>query len=209
MLKALFNLFIVLAFLSFIISRMLCVLFLGMAGLTALIAVGERRAEVLDNWFILIKGAKGRGNDVISRTKEFVSAFKAPAVEMKEEKVGSDLVPTQFRETRDFLIVADRRTPKLGCFKTCVNAADYGDGLFLSWYLSYMPDAWQAVVGLIPGARKAAGLDELNLFDKQDLTAYATCVHHCLLEATDELMLGLGQDPSKIDRRARGFLGIT
>jgi hypothetical protein len=52
-------------------------------------------------------------------------------------------------------------------------------------------------------------LDELNLFNKQDLTAYVTCVHHCLLEAVEKLMLGMDQDPSKIDRKTRGFLGIS
>jgi len=209
MLKALFNLFVVLAFFSFIISRMLCVTFLGVAGLIAFIAVAERKAEIQDNWSILIRGAKGQGDQVISKTKELISASKAPSVEMKEEKVGPGLAPTPIGETREFLIVADRRTLKLGCFKTFVNAVDYGDGLFVSWYLTYMPDAWQTVASLFPGARKVVGLDDLNLFDKQDLTAYVTCVHYCLRNAAEKLMLDLGQDPSKIDRRSRGFLGIS
>jgi hypothetical protein len=128
---------------------------------------------------------------------------------MKEEKVGPDIAPSTFGETREFLIVADRRNLKLGNFKAFVNADDYGDGLFVSWYLTFMPDAWQTLASLIPGTRKALGLDELNLFNKQDLTAYVTCVHHCLLEAVDKLMLSLNQDSSKIDRRTRGFLGIS
>jgi len=52
-------------------------------------------------------------------------------------------------------------------------------------------------------------IDDLNLFDKQDLTAYITDVHHSLMEAVEKLMLELKQDPSKIDRKARGFLGIS
>jgi hypothetical protein len=209
MLRALFNLFMVLGFIFFFFFYVIAAIFFGIAGLIALIAVARREAEILDNWSILIKGAQGQGNQVISTTRELISAAKAPSIELKEEKVGSGLAPVVFGETREFLIVADRRTLKLGSFKAFVNAVDYGDGLFVSWYLTYMPEPWQTVVSLVPGARKAAGLDDLNLFNKQDLTAYVTCVHHCLLAAVDKLMLGLNQDPSKIDRRTRGFLGIS
>jgi hypothetical protein len=55
---------------------------------------------------------------------------------------------------------------------------------------------------------KRGGLD-LDLFDEQDLRAYVTNAHHCLLEAVNKLMLDLNQDPSKIDRKSRGFLGIS
>ncbi len=183
--------------------------FLGLAGLIALIAIGTRQAEILDNWSALIRGAQGQGNQVISKTKELIAEAKAPSIEVKEEKVGPSLATTPIGETREFLIVADKRNLKLSNFKAFVNAVDYGDGLFVSWYLTYMPEFWQTVVSMIPGTRKAAGLDELNLLNKQDLTAYVTCVHHCLLAAVDKLMIGSSQDPSKIDRRTRGFLGIS
>ena len=199
----------VLALVSFLISLFLGTVFLGVAVLIAYIAVSERKAEIHDNWSILIEGAKGQRDQVISMTKELIAAFKPPLLEMKEEKVGSGLAPTPIGKTREFLVVVDRRSLKLGCFKTFVNAVDYGEALFVSWYLTYMPDPWQTVASLVPGARKVVGLEDLNLFDKQDLTAYVTCVHHCLQRATDKLMLGLGQDPSKIDRKSRGFLGIS
>ena len=35
-----------------------------------------------------------------------------------------------------------------------------------------------------------------------------TNAHHCLLVAVDEVMVSLNQDPSKLDRKSRGFLGI-
>ena len=203
----LFLLILGLAFL--IISTKVGVAFLALAGVGIFIIIGERKAEILDNWAALIRGAQGQRDKVITTTKELINISKAPSIEMKEEKVGPGLAPTTFGETREFLIVADRRNLKLGCFKAYVNANDYGDGLFVSWYLTYMPDVWQTLASLIPGAGKVVGLDELNLFNKQDLTAYVTCVHHCLLEAVDKLMLGMNQDPSKIDRKTKGFLGIS
>ena len=203
----LFLLILGLAFL--IISTKVGVAFLALAAVGIFIIIGERKAEILDNWSALIRGAQGQRDKVITTTKELINISKAPSIEIKEDKVGPGLAPSAFGETREFLIVADRRNPKLGCFKAYVNANDYGDGLFVSWYLTYMPDVWQTLASLIPGAGKVIGLDELNLFNKQDLTAYVTCVHHCLLEAVEQMMTGKGLDTSKIDRRTKGFLGIS
>lgn len=209
MIKAIVNFLFLIGIFLFFFSREAGIFFMAVGIVIILIIIVERKAEILDNWSALIRGAQGQRDKVISATKELISLTKAPSIEMKEEKVGSGLAPTTFGETREFLIVADRRNLKLGNFKAYVNANDYGDGLFVSWYLTYMPDVWQVIASLIPGARKAVGLDELNLFNKQDLTAYVTCVHHCLLEAVEKLMLGMDQDPSKIDRKTRGFLGIS
>jgi len=203
----LFLLILGLVFLT--ISTKVGAAFLALAAVGIFIIIGERKAEILDNWSALIRGAQGQRDQVITTTKELINISKAPSIEIKEDKVGPGLAPSAFGETREFLIVADRRNLKLGCFKAYVNANDYGDGLFVSWYLTYMPDVWQTLASLIPGAGKVIGLDELNLFNKQDLTAYVTCVHHCLLDAVDKLMLGMNQDPTKLDRRSRGFLGIS
>jgi hypothetical protein len=207
--KIIVNFLILIGIVLLFISREAGALFLALGVIGILIIIAERKAEILDNWSALISGAQGQTDKVISSTKELINVSKAPSIEMKEEKVGPGLSPTTFGETREFLIVADRRNLKLGNFKTYVNANDYGDGLFVSWYLTFMPDVWQTLVSLIPGTRKIIGLDDLNLFNKQDLTAYVTCVHHCLLEAVEKLMLGMNQDPSKIDRKTRGFLGIS
>lgn len=192
-----------------IFSTQIGALFLALGAIGVLIIISERKAEILDNWSALIRGAQGNRDDVILRTKNLINISKAPSIELKEDKVGPSLAPVAFGETREFLIVADRRNLKLGCYKAYVNANDYGDGLFVSWYLTYMPDVWQTIASLIPGAGKIVGLDDLNLFNKQDLTAYVTCVHHCMLEAVEQMMSGKGLDPSKIDRRTKGFLGIS
>lgn len=209
MIKAIVNFLFLVGILLFFISRQAGAFFIVVGVVCVFMIIAMRKAEILDNWSALVRGAQGQRDKIISATKELINISKAPSIEMKEEKVGPGLAPTTFGETREFLIVADRRNLKLGNFKAYVNAGNYGDGLFISWYLTYMPDVWQTLVSLIPGTRKAIGLDELNLFNKQDLTAYVTCVHHCLLEAVEKLMLDLNQDPSKIDRKSRGFLGIS
>jgi hypothetical protein len=197
--KTIVNFLFILGILLFFISRQAGLLFIGSGIVGVLIIIAERKAEILDNWSALIRGAQGEGSKVVSATEQLIEKSKAPSIELKEEEVGPSLAPATFGEKRAFLIVADRRNLKLGNFKTYVNANDYGDGLFVSWYLT----------SLVPGVRKVVGLDELNLFNKQDLTAYVTCVHHCMLEAVEQMMSGKGMDASKIDRKTRGFLGIS
>ena len=184
-------------------------LFLCVGFLLILIVIGTRKAGILDNWSILIENAHGQRDTVISATKELIVESKAPSVMISDEKVGPSLALTSFGDTRDFLIVTNRVNPKLSNFKAFVNANDYGEHLFVAWNLTYRPDFLQALVMLLPGAKKITCIEDLNLFNKQDLTAYVTDVHHCLIEATEKLMLGMKQDPSKIDRKARGFLGIS
>jgi len=209
MLKAAFNFFLLLALVSLFIARKSFILFLVLVVLLAIIAVVVRKAKILEDWSVFITGAQGRGDKVISTAKDSINARKVSTIEMKEEKVGPRLTPAAFGETREFLKITDRRSLKLGSFKTYVNAIDYGDSLFVSWYLTYMPDIWQTIASLLPGTRKIIGLDDLDLFDRQDHTAYVTCVHKCVQDAVDKLMLEMGQGPSKVDRRSRGFLGIS
>lgn len=202
-----FNVFFGLIFL--LLFPPLGALLLVIGALLILIVVANKKAEILDNWSILIKKAQGQRDKVISTTKELVTESKAPSIEMKEDKVGPSLAIASLGETRDFLIVTNRVNAKLSSFKTFVNANDYGENLFVSWYLTYRPDFLRSLIMLLPGAKKIMSLDDLNLFNKQDLTAYVTDVHHCLLEAVEKLMTDLNQDPSKIERKSRGFLGIS
>ena len=58
-------------------------------------------------------------------------------------------------------------------------------------------------------ARERRGGLDLDLFDTQDLRTYVTNAHHCLLDSVDKLMVSLNQDPSKLERKSRGFLGIS
>jgi hypothetical protein len=52
-------------------------------------------------------------------------------------------------------------------------------------------------------------LADIDLFDQQDLRAYAANAHHCMLRAVTELMEYLHQDPSKLDRASKGFFGLA
>jgi len=183
--------------------------FLAAGLLVIFVFVSSRDAEILEQWTALIREAQGQGDKLMLATEELVAATKAPSLEMIEEAVGPSLSETTFGKTRKFLIVINKIGLKFRSYKIFVNANDYGNNLFVSWFLTYKPDWWESVRLLMPGAKQVLNLAELNLFDRQDVAAYATNVHHCFLAAVDKLLLELGQDPSKLDRKSRGFLGIS
>jgi hypothetical protein len=112
--------------------------------------------------------------------------------------------------TREFLVVTDRENYRLRPYQIFFNARDYGDNLNVSWHLTFRPTLWLAILSLLPYVSVIPKvLSDLDLFDQQDLIAYATNAHHCLQKAVEKLMINLGQDLSKIDRKSKGFLGIS
>lgn len=193
----------------FFLFLKLGLLLLGLWLLIVVIFISSKDPEITERWSALIRNAQGNGDWILSATKTLVEATKAPSIEMNEENVNPSLTKTAFGETRKFLIIIDRRGLKLASFKIFVNAVDYGNNLFVGWYLAYKPDWWQTFLLLMPGAKEAFNPKELNLFDEQDLTSFVTTVHECFKRAVDKLLLELHQDPSKLDRRSRGFLGIS
>jgi len=67
-------------------ALMLCIGFV-----LILIAIGNRKADILDNWSILIKKAHGQGDKIVSVAINLITESEAPSIEMKEEKVGPSL----------------------------------------------------------------------------------------------------------------------
>jgi hypothetical protein len=190
--------------------------FIGLAFIAAGLYLGLephgilRKDQVLENWAILIEKAQGKEGDIFQDTEVFIKESKAPSIEMDIQAIAPGMVRGLLGKTREFLIITDRESFKLKPYKIFINARDYGDNLDVSWYLTYKPTLLQAILSLLPFVNVIPKtLSDLDLFDQQDLRAYVTNAHHCLLKAVDKLMLDLNQDPSKIDRKSRGFLGIS
>jgi hypothetical protein len=166
------------------------------------------KEQVIDKWGILIEHGQGGAEKVFKDTEHFIKESKAPSLEMKRKKIAPGLEP--WLRKRSFLVVTDKKNLKMKPYQIFVNARDYGNNLDVSWYLTFRPSWWLAILSLIPFLSVIPKEpSDLNLFDQQDLTAYATNAHHCLLKAVEKLMTGLHQDPSKIERKSRGFLGIS
>jgi len=168
-----------------------------------------RREEVIDNWSILIEKGNGKAEEIFKATEHFVKESKAPSLETERKKIAPGIIRGVLGAKRDFLVVTHTGF-RLRPYQIFLNARDYGENLDVSWYLTYRLPISRVIFSFIPGVRTASSiLGSLDIFDRQDLTAYVTVCHHSALKAVEKLMLSLNQDPSKIDRKSRGFLGIS
>lgn len=174
---------------------------MAVIGIALIIPAMLRKEEVIDTWAVLIENGQGKAEDVFKDTTHFVEESKAPNLKMAMKKLAPGIIKGILGEKRDFLVVTETGNLRLTPFQIFLNARDYGNNLDVSWYLTYRAGFFRRV---IPRA-----IGDLDLFDQQDLRAYTTNAHHCLLKAVEKLMSGLQQDPSKIDRKSRGFLGIS
>ncbi|MFZ3168280.1 MAG: hypothetical protein WA130_11745 [Candidatus Methanoperedens sp.] len=168
-----------------------------------------RKEQVLDSWSILIENGQGRFNEVFQDTENFITESKAPDTETKRKELAPGVIGSMFGARRSFLVIKDQRSPSLRPYQIFVNARDYGNNLDVSWYLTYRPSILEALLSVFRSRGSSIALTELDLFELEDLTAFTTNCHHSTLKAVGKLMLALNQDPSKIDRKSKGFLGIS
>jgi hypothetical protein len=188
-----------------------------------------RKEEVVDSWSVLIGNGQGRAEEIFSNTDRFIAQTNVPNAKIEKKAMASGIIRGLFGAKRDFVVVTETGNPRLKPYQMFIGARDYGNNLDISWYLTHRLrfrkrlTAWLLLVpgvnflvlpftlmgGLTSMAKERRGGLDLDLFDEQDLRAYATNAHYCLLEAVDKLMADLHQDSSKIDRKSRGFLGIS
>jgi hypothetical protein len=168
-----------------------------------------RKEQVRETWGELIEKANGNGPEVIKDCEAFITDSKAPDIKMEHREIAPGFVTGMLGKKRDFLIISEKSF-RLAPYKIYMNARDYGDNLDVSWYMTYTPSLWQAIASLVPYMNIIPyTVSDLDLFDQQDLMAYATVTHRSVLRAVDKLLEGLGQDSSKLERKSRGFLGIS
>lgn len=129
---------------------------------------------------------------------EMVTAFPTGS-----HKLFSSFSDSLRKTGKSYLLVSN---DYLNHYKLFVGARDYGNNLNVSWYLVCEPSFLDR---LFKKKHEKIVYTPIYLFDQEELTAYVTCAHHCVLKAVERVMQGLGQDPSKIDRKSRGFLGVS
>ncbi len=169
-----------------------------------------RQDQVIDTWSTLIEKGQGKAQDIFQDTETFIKESKAPAIGMEKQAIAPGIVRGLMGTKRDFLVITDQENLRLKPYQIFLNSRDYGDNLDIAWFLTYRPSMWQALLSLFPYVSIIPRtLSDLDLFDQQDLRVYTTNAHHCLLKAVEKLMASLNQDSSKIDRKSRGFLGIS
>jgi len=162
--------------------------------------------KILDSWSILIENAQGRGKEIYEKTKRYIEESQAPGIKTIDVKVRPSWLKGLLGKEREYLRVENTA---LKDFKMYVGARDYGNNLDVQWYLTCEPGFFKKRLSRVLTSSEDTLSFLLDIFKQQDLRAYATVVHHALLKAVIDLMSELEQDSSKIDRKSRGFLGIS
>ncbi len=174
------------------------------------------KEKILDKWFVLIQNAQGRGQEVIEKTTQLLKQAEAPGVKVDmarvfPEKVGALFLVGAFKslneQGRDYLMISNENIKGM---KLLVRAQDYGNNLFVFWCLICEPSTLDQISEAFSGKQGGQWTPVIkDMFMEEELTAYTTCIHHCVLEAVEALMANLGQDFSRVERKSRGFLGIS
>jgi hypothetical protein len=159
--------------------------------------------KIVDSWAMIIIGAQGKSDFIFDTTKKLLEKNEAPGVNWELGEVTPSFFKGLFGRKRDFLLVTNEA---LDDYKMYIGARDYGTNLDVQWFLTCEPGFLKKISAQIDAA--AGLISYLDIFAQQDLRAYATVVHHCLLQAVDSLLDNLGQDKSMINRKSKGFLEV-
>lgn len=161
--------------------------------------------KVIDKWLTLVSSAAGKSDVVFDRVRGHLDAVEAPSVSYHTETVKPGLFQGLMGKKRDFLAVKNQF---LSDHKMYIGARDYGTHLSVCWFLTCEPGYFKKKLSThLTGSDKALSF-ALDLFDQEELNAYATAVHSCVKQAVKELMEELGQDFSKVNTKSKGFLEV-
>jgi hypothetical protein len=164
------------------------------------------RLKQLDNWSILIEGAQGKADEIFEAVRRDLEESKVPGVSCEMVKVPGERKGLFKVSVEDYLMVTNER---LKDFRMYVGARDYGKDLNVSWYLTCEPGPLKQLFSELLTKSSFALSFSMDVVRFEELIAYVTKVHHSVLKAVVYLMQKLGQDASKIDRKSRGFLGVS
>jgi hypothetical protein len=197
------------------------VLLLGLAMIAGGLFLGFRPGGILrkeraiDNWSVLVDEAcmadgRERTDQLYKNIASFLDASEAPNLKVERKHLAPSLVRGLVGDQREFLVLTDDTNFRLRPYQIYISARPYGINLACEWYLTYKPPPLMAILSLIPYVNLVPQvLSDIDLFDQQDLRAYAANAHHCMLQAVSELMEYLNQDPSKLDRASKGFFNVS
>jgi hypothetical protein len=173
-----------------------------------------RKESVIDTWAHLIDEAciddgRQRAENFYKDVTTFLDATEPPNLRVERKHVSPSFMRNLTGDTREFLVLTDTTNFRMKPHQLYISARPYGTGLATDWNLTYTPTFLMALLSAIPFVDIIPEkLSDIDLFDQQDLRAYAANAHHCVLRAVSELMIYLDQDPATLSKKSSGFLGV-
>lgn len=185
------------------------------------------KEQIIEKWGTLISGGAGRGEALIADTLRFIDESQLTDVRVQRRRMSPGMMRGIMGGNRSFVVVTHTGNSNLKPFKMYLKTRDYGSGLQVSWYVVVQPNGAEKLMAFLLSIpllgllflpfhllgrfirADKSGILELDIFDEEDLSAYITNIHHCMLDAVEALMKTLRQDFSRVNRHSQGILGIS
>jgi hypothetical protein len=159
---------------------------------------------ILNQWSMLMDGAAGRATELLNDIDLRLTDARIPGEcswEVEEVQNGG-LFSTVRRE---FLVI---RLEQFSDYRCYIGVRDYGTSLDVCRFLTVEPGFLKRQLsGALTGGDRLLSTPK-NILHEQDLRAWVTVVHHCVLNAVKALLKKLGDDPAGIHRETTGFLQV-
>ena len=181
--------------------------------------------EIVEQWGVLIEGAQGRQQEFYKTIKERLDELQPPQLAVSQEKICSSLLNQLKGRNRIFMAI---KSKYFDGYVVRVGAEDYGKQLNVSWYMTQTPSKFVQFLLNLPSllfllaypvyiltaiyektVKKRVSLENMDLFDKDELSAFAGTVHHSVLYGSRYISEAVGFDFSKVDQKSRGFLNLS
>ena len=160
-----------------------------------------KNEAVLEQWGELISQGAGKGKWILDTVESMIDEANMPGVVTKQQAVSSGM----FSAKRDFLVVAHTN---LRDYRMYIGARDYGVHLDVAWYLTAEPRFFKRAVSKYALGNPQALSQQIDFFSQQDLRAFVGVAHQYVKDTVETVMNELGQDPTGINTKSKGFLEL-
>jgi hypothetical protein len=167
-------------------------------------AITLKEETILDQWNWMVDGAAGHADEVLKEIDGRLRAAQIPGEctwEIDEVKSSGWFS----RVRRDFLIV---RLQQFSDYRMYAAVRDYGTHLDACRFTTVEPGFFKKNLAQRLGGTAEALSTPKNILIEQDLRAWMTVVHHCVVDSVESLMVTLGQDKNRLKRESKGFLSV-
>lgn len=167
-------------------------------------AITLKEETILDEWSTMVDHGAPHANDVLTEIERRLQASEIPGdCTWGVEEVKSSGLFAKVK--REFLLV---RLEQFSDYRMYIAVRGYGIHLDVARFLTVEPGFFKRALSAQIGDSDTALSAPKNILVHQDLRAWVTVVHHCVVDAVGSVMEKLGQDKTTIRRDSKGFLNV-